>query len=223
MILVFLLLAADPFVESEDFGKWFETRVKATEREILRVPLVSHPPWGCECPDRYFGLNDMSYGGKAWIAVEGVKDHPLLEPGHLALAEGYLTGATYTVGEYEVFAFHVLRLRPFTGEQDETNPNARAQVLLSGPLAKESPPPLDKTKPWAVIVASIPLADKTAKAQAAEKAKAIGGEAFDSRSATGLACCYEVVVYGRYASEAEAKAALAKAKIKGAYVKRAVQ
>lgn len=237
-LLFIAVLAADPSVESPDFAAWFELRAanaNAGKPEIVRVPFVTRSlGWGCTCPMHYIGLSPDTGAGSAWLEPLHAPQSKLLEPGTLAVAEGMFTGKTRRFqgddpdNPYVVYDFEVLRIRAFNGEAfGEETVDAQAHVILTGDDVKAQVAPLADGKPWAVITASLPLGDKTTKktaASAVEKLRSAGfsaAESFDSRRAASLSCCYEVVVAGRFASEAEAKAALAKSKIKGAYVKRA--
>lgn len=93
---------------------------------------------------------------------------------------------------------------------------AHAKVVLEGELAKKLVPKIKDEKPWLVVAGAFPLADPgRADADASqlfEKLDKLGikdAERHDSRAFSGLACCFDVVLGGRFA---DAKAADARVK-----------
>lgn len=107
---------------------------------------------------------------------------------------------------------------------------AREKVLLAGELAKKVVPRVRDERPFLVVAGAFPMDDPARADEAAgslfEKLTRAGitdAERADSRAFAGLACCFEVVLGGRFA---DAKAAETRAKllaskgIKGAYTKK---
>jgi hypothetical protein len=205
---------------------WVQARVKAAkkgEREIVRVPIVQRSQgWGCRCPDNFPGSSPNSYGGKSWLTLTTGPGVTLPAPtrnGWVQVAEGYFTGTTDKEDYskecngckewiYTLYKLHVERARPAPKEAD----GLKVHVLLTGKEASEKVAPLADGKPWLVIVASVARDAKTAAAQAeAQRAKLVkagfaGAAVIDSRAVSQLACCYHVVVAGRFATQAEATA-----------------
>lgn len=107
---------------------------------------------------------------------------------------------------------------------------AREKVLLAGALAKKVVPRIHDDKPFLVVAGAFPMEDPARADEAAgalfEKLTRAGitdAERADSRAFAGLACCFEVVLGGRFsdAKAAEARAKLLASKgIKGAYTKK---
>jgi hypothetical protein len=225
---------ADPPADEPSVGEWVLARVKKAkkgEREIVRVPLVTRAMnWGCDCPLNYIGTSPMDSGDGSFVNPSYFEREPYDDmEGQVVVAEGYFTGtSTEEKGEpgevYTVYDFEVLRARAYRGHETA---DAELRVVLSGAEAKKEVSPLDDGKPWMVVVASLPLLEKGAEKKASElkdKLVAAGfpsAEIFDSRRAARLFCCYQTVVAGRYAAEADAKAALklVKKKFKSAYTR----
>jgi hypothetical protein len=161
----------------------------------------------------------------------------------LIIAEGYFTGNTknepnpdegkpYIISEFQVLRYRLFKSMPDyhfgTPDDPEKNPDSFAYILLSGEDAKQKLPPLDDAKPWVIMAGSFSLSSPDTPTKSEElKEKLIKAgfpaESFDSRRAEKLFCCYQVVVAGRYATETEAKPALAAVKksFPDAYVKQA--
>jgi len=94
----------------------------------------------------------------------------------------------------------------------------RVQVLLSAPESLRELPPLADDRRWLAIVATHPLVEADVDAHAdMTRADLVArgfdtAEVIDSRQAAAMFCCYRVVVAGRFATQAAAQAAVAKAK-----------
>jgi hypothetical protein len=107
---------------------------------------------------------------------------------------------------------------------------AREKILLAGALAKKVVPRIHDDKPFLVVAGAFPMDDPARADEGAgalfeklTKAGISDAERADSRAFAGLACCFEVVLGGRFsdAKAAEARAKLLAAKgIKGAYTKK---
>lgn len=234
LLLALLLLGlataralAGPAVSDEAaVDAWVQARVKAAkkgEREIVRIPIVQRSQgWGCRCPENFLGTNVGSYGGKSWLALAtapGAKLPEARRTGWVQIAEGYFTGATEKLDYskecggckdwiYTLYKFQVERTRPAPKETE----GLKVQILLAGKEASEKVAPLADGKPWMVIVASV-VRDGGKSLVAANlhrdklvKAGFAGAAVIDSRAASQLACCYHVVVAGRFATQAEATA-----------------
>jgi len=106
---------------------------------------------------------------------------------------------------------------------------SHAKIVLAGPLAAKLVPRVKDDKPWLVVAGAFPLADAArADADASalfEKLDKLGihdAERHDSRAFSGLACCFDTVLGGRFADSKAAEArvrALAPRGVK-AYTKR---
>jgi len=106
---------------------------------------------------------------------------------------------------------------------------AHAKVLLDGPLAKKLVPKVKDDKPFLVVAGAFPLADATradtdasALFERLDKLGIRDAERYDSRAFTGLACCFDVVLGGRFADLKAAEARVKQLKGRGvsAYAKR---
>lgn len=154
------------------------------------------------------------------------------------VVEGWFTGEaviqkqdlTYDPLVGDTFTFHATRSRVAAKVPHPVprSPNSllgalevdaeRVEVLLPPPESLREVSLLQDGLPWFAVVASLPLLDTDVDAHAAKTRAdlvAMGferAEIIDSRQATGLFCCYRVVLGGRFASEGEAQAAVAKAK-----------
>jgi hypothetical protein len=165
----------------------------------------------------------------------------------LHIVEGYFTGKLYRTdatgaplseveeaalfsrdtssgaAQYVLPELQLLRSRRPDGGSDDK----RLQVMLTGEAAT-SVEPFDDGKPWLIVVATISDLDDGTAGLAEEYLAELraagfsGAESFDSRKAPKLFCCSEIVVAGRYATEAEARRSLkaARRKLGGAYLAR---
>ncbi len=226
--------------ESED---WIAARIAASkrgEREILQIPIVTRSfGWGSMAPRHYLGESPDTFGPGPWLAPSGAELPSVSdESGGVALVEGYFTGTTTKEdlrnadGEpeewlYTLHDFEVIAARPLKDSDDDL----MLHRLLWGAAARDDAPPFSDDRPHLVIVKSIThRGDSLAKGQqrAAKEVQTLkdagfaDATSFDSRRASALACCFETVIAGRFATEAEAvtlRKALDAKKIK-AYVKK---
>lgn len=110
---------------------------------------------------------------------------------------------------------------------------AHAKVLLEGALAKKLVPKVKDDKPFLVIAGAFPLLESTHSTQADDDAASAlfqkldklgihDAERYDSRAFTGLACCFDVVLGGRFADAKNADARVKQLAGRGvkAYTKR---
>lgn len=105
---------------------------------------------------------------------------------------------------------------------------ARSRVVLGGPVAAKIVNSIKDERPFLVIAGAFPLGEASSDEAAGrlfEKVSAFGladVERYDSRAFAGLACCFDLVIAGRFA---DAKAAAARQRllvargVKSAYVK----
>jgi hypothetical protein len=221
----------------EKGAKWFKERLdraKAGHPELLRIILQKHDPWGCPCPDYYFGFELETNTRSPWVRPEFTSSAPepdvvvlprsedgvpasaglVRVPPIAMLVEGYLTGGTAKEREFEVETFRVLRMRP-----------ARRTDLTPVVVRPDLPVLVDAGSPpegprFVLVADSFPVEDARssgrAEARAAEiRAKGETAEVLDSTHVPGLFCCYLAVVVGRYADEREATLASVRLQKKG--------
>jgi hypothetical protein len=210
--------------DSAACAKWVRARAadaRAGKRAIVRMP-IGVPAGGATAPDTFIGA---WLGGSITLGQDGIT--PEWEPGvphpsgmQTSIVEGWFTGTQKKEGggggpSWDTFGFHATRAR--AGSPDEADAR-HLQVVLSGPEASRELPALHDDRPWLLVAASLPLLEKDVDAHAeSARAKLVAegfdqAEVIDSRQATGLFCCFRNVLAGRYASDKEAREALARVK-----------
>ena len=205
-------------------------RAAAGTPEIVALRVWKCGP-SCTCPPPCIQASAEGEPSR-WLDLRGADGEPVaLADWTSADVTGSFTGRT-RVAPGQAAALPELRLvgEPVvvaTGPSPELG--ARARIVLDGAAAKKDVTAIHDERPFLVIAGAFPLGEPTSDAEAGrlfEKVTSFGvadAERIDSRAFSALACCFDLVVAGRFA---EAKAAatrqrlLASRGVKAAYVKR---
>lgn len=217
----------------ERWTAWFDARkaaAKAGHGELIRLPVALRGQgWGCQCPSAYVGASANEAVPGPWLSLnfKNLDGPEAGVEGATFLAEGRLTGATEQEdlrnedGEPEewLYTLQVFEVERFAAT--DFDGDAIARVVLTAAELAEVVVPFADGRSKLVVVARFDRrqADALAKADAeVVRLKAAGfseAEHFDSRRSPRLFAGQEVVVVGRTADSASAKALLARAKQAG--------
>ncbi len=208
---------------------------KSGVAEIVSL-RVWHCGPSCTCPEPCIETVTEETGLR-WIDLhdEGGADVSLADwanadvtgrfTGRTRLAKSPSGGEPYVVPELRLTSSPTI-VSTSMGPEIE---GAHAKVVLAGPAAQKLVTRVKDDKPWLVIAGAFPLADATrADTDASalfEKLDKLGikdAERYDSRAFVGLACCFDVVLGGRFADPkaAEARARTLSARGVKAYTKK---
>lgn len=210
-------------------------RAVAGTHEIVALRVWKCGP-SCTCPPPCVQASAEGEPSR-WLDVRGADGDPAALPDWASAdVTGRFTGRTRVVPAPEPgqpsIVLPELRLvgEPVvaaTGPSPEVG--ARARVVLEGAAANKDVSAIHDERPFLVIAGAFPLAEPTSDAEAGRlfvKVTSLGisdAERVDSRAFSALACCFDLVVAGRFA---DAKAAAARQRllaargVKAAYVKR---
>ncbi len=229
-------------VPAEDPKKSFvENRVARAAAGAVEIAglRVWHCGPSCTCPPPCIQTVAQE-GGATWIDLHDDGGEPVtLADWATADVTGRFTGRTRKArtggGDGPEVTIPELRLTstPTVVGSSMGAPDfegAREKVLLAGEVAKKDVPRVRDDRPFLVVAGAFPMDDPARADEGAgalfeklTKAGISDAERTDSRAFVGLACCFEVVLGGRFtdAKAADARAKLLAAKgIKGAYTKK---
>ncbi|MFO0667630.1 MAG: hypothetical protein U0174_27000 [Polyangiaceae bacterium] len=208
-------------------------RAKAGTRELVSL-RVWHCGPSCTCPPPCIQSVSEEVSMK-WIDLLDEAGKPVAVPDWTNVdVVGRFTGRTrkakgpspeeHILPEFRIVGVPAVVNKAMAPETE----GAHAKVVLRGPLAEKTVPKVHDANPYVVVVGTFPLSNADHEEAATKLLKRVQDAGFadaqrvDSRAFSNLACCFDLVIAGRFPDvpSAETRRAALTAKRFHPYVKK---